>query len=729
MIKKDLIIFSNLRQIKDYIKNLKNDGFFATTISINEFFQDYAINDKRRATEVEQIIAMNRACNKTKDYKKLNFSNDFLSFLKNKEYLFSFFSELNSQKVSINDLRNNDLYSFFDEYLDILEECLKHYKNELDSQNLYDDITINELRPNYFLLNQFKSITFYLNGFLKQYELEFFEKLSNETNVKIITNISDYNANLLKKSFKIDFKPNHTYTLSFNNSWQILEQTKLNYNNTIKTASFKSSIYQYIYALSLISKYYQDDKQIALIMPDESVASSLKALDIHNYLNIASGLNSNEIAQKLNAILNEDEIATLQKKLLGCIELNKNDFDKLKEQLLSLSKNAEVKEILKNRLNEIKLLNDEFKLDFSQIIKLLDANNIKISHTNGGNVDALGVLESRGMSKDIVIVLDFNDDLVPKRSVNEMFLNNAVRTKAGLISYADRENLQRHYYKELFNAKEVFVLYLENEEKSPARMLKDFNCQKQIVDEKGLIESFLKAFNGKTKANENILEPDLELIKNHDFFAEPLSFSRLSCYLNSPYEYYLKYILKLSEPSNLNEKAAIGLKVHEFFQNADFKNLKSEFEKELKDNLSPIDYALIYDNLDEIAYYINNNQPNAKCEEKISGKIANINAYGIADRINDELIIDYKTSNKPNSSKNHEKQLAFYAMLLDKPLIKTALIYLKSTRGAVLECNRFDKLSKEIENDIATLKDGFVLDKNENAYGYYHLIINKKDRA
>lgn len=339
------------------------------------------------------------------------------------------------------------------------------------------------------------------------------------------------------------------------------------------------------------------------------------------------------------------------------------------------------------------------------------------------------MLESRGMSKDIVIVLDFNDDLVPKRSVNEMFLNNAVRTKAGLISYADRENLQRHYYKELFNAKEVFVLYLENEEKSPARMLKDFNCQKQIVDEKGLIESFLKAFNGKTKANENILEPDLELIKNHDFFAEPLSFSRLSCYLNSPYEYYLKYILKLSEPSNLNEKAAIGLKVHEFFQNADFKNLKQEFEKELKDNLSPIDYALIYDNLDEIAYYINNNQPSAKCEEKISGKIANINAYGIADRINDELIIDYKTSNKPNSSKNHEKQLAFYSMLLDKPLIKTALIYLKSTRGAVLECNRFDKLSKEIENDIATLKDGFVLDKNENAYGYYHLIINKKDRA
>lgn len=64
MYKKDLIIFSNLRQIKDYIKNLKNDGFFATTISINEFFQDYAINDKRRATEVEQIIAMNRACNK-----------------------------------------------------------------------------------------------------------------------------------------------------------------------------------------------------------------------------------------------------------------------------------------------------------------------------------------------------------------------------------------------------------------------------------------------------------------------------------------------------------------------------------------------------------------------------------------------------------------------------------------------------------------------------------------
>lgn len=729
MIKKDLIIFSNLRQIKDYIKNLKNEGFFATTISINEFLQDFAINDKRRATEVEQIIAMSRACNKTKDYKKLNFSNDFLSFLKNKEYLFSFFSELNSQKVSIDDLRNNDLYSFFDEYLDILEECLKHYKNELDNQNLYDDITIKDLKANWFLLSQYKSISFYLNGFLKQYELEFFESISDKIDVKIITNVSDYNINLLKKSFKIDFEPNHTYTLSFNNSWQILEQTKLNYNNTLKIASFKSSIYQYIYALSLISKYYENDKQIALIMPDESIATSLKALDIHNYLNIASGLNSNEIAQKLNAILGDDELALVQKRLLNTSELDFSDFDKLKEQLLSFSKNAEIKEILKNRLNDIKILNNEFKLTNEQIIKLLDANNIKISHTNGGNVDALGMLESRGMKYDLVIVIDFNDDLVPKRSVSEMFLNNAVRTKAGLISYADRENLQRHYYKELFNAKEVFVLYLENEEKSPARMLKDFSCQRQIVDEKGLIESFLKAFNGKLKANENIFEPDLELIKNHNFFAKPLSFSRLSCYLNSPYEYYLKYILELSEPSNSNEKAAVGTMVHEFLQNADFKNLKQEFEKELKDKLSPIDYALIYDNLDEIAYYINNNQPSANCEEKLSGKIANIDAYGIADRISDELIIDYKTTNKPNSTKNHEKQLAFYAMLLDKPTIQTALIYLKSTRGAVFECKNFNKLSQEIESDIATLKDGFVLEKNENAYGYYHLIINKKDRV
>lgn len=736
MYKKELLIFSNLRQVKEYIKNLKTEGFFATTISIQEFLNNYALCNKKRANQIEQIIAMNKACAKTKNYNKLNFSNDFLSFLKNKEYLFSFFSELATQKVSIDDLRNNDIYSFFDEYLDILEECLKHYKDELNKANLVDEITLTKLLPNYFLLNQYSKISFYLNGFIKKYELEFFEEISNLLEVKIIINISNYNKNLLKKSFKIDFEENFSYTLSFNKNWQIEQKQAIKYNDTLKSFSFSSAIYQYIYALYLISKHYDNNKNIAIILPDEKQAACLKALDIYNYLNIASGLNSNEIAQKINAIMNDDEYElsknNIQEKLLKTKKksLNFNNLNELKEQIINLSKDDEIKEILKNRMNDILLLNNEFKLQENEIINLLDINNIKISHKNGGNVSVLGLLESRGLKFDIAIVLDFNDDLIPKRSINEMFLNNAVRTKAGLISHLDRENLQRHYYKELFNSKEVFVLYLENEEKSPARMLKDYKLIEKKINTKDLITSFLNAKNGNIKANEQLLKIDKEEIKNHNFFEKELSFSRLNTYLNSPYEYYLKYIKNLNEPRSLenNNKASIGQLVHNFFENADFTNLKKDFNAKLKNLLSPIDFALIYNNLDEIQAYINTNSQSAKCEEKVYSKIANIDAYGIIDRLNNKTIIDYKTTQKPNSNKNHEKQLAFYALLLNNFELKSTLIYLKDTKQSIYECKNIKNLADEIIQNINTIKEqGFILDKAEKAYGYYHLIINKKE--
>ncbi|WP_267524167.1 PD-(D/E)XK nuclease family protein [Campylobacter sp. MG1] len=741
MVKKELVIFSNLRQIKEYIESLEDSRFFANTISINDFFNDFAISDCKKASEIEQIIAMSKACNKTKNYEKLKFSNDFLNFLKNKEYLFSFFAELNSEKVSINDLRLSDTYSFFDEYLDILEECFKNYKKELQNMNLYDEITLEKYKINKFLISQYYKITFYLNGFLKKYELEFFEEISKFCEVMIIINVSEFNKSLMKKSFKLDLLINQTYTLIYkDNSWQILKNTPLKYNDYINTVSFSSPIYQYIYTLHLLSKFYADGKNIAVVLPDESVSSALKALDIKNYLNIASGIKNNEVSQKLNAILcdekYENSINKIQEKILktGDIKLNFSDFSKFKEQILSLSNNDEVKEILNNRLFDIEILNKEFNLSPSDIITLLDVENIKVSHTDGGSVSVVGLLETRGQKFDLVIVLDFNDDLVPKRSVSEMFLNNVVRKKAGMISYEDRENLQRHYYKELFNCENVYVLYLENEEKSPARFLKDYKTNHISVDKVGLLNSYLQIDKNSILPNDNLLELDDEKIKNHNFFDEELSYSRLSTYENSSYEYYLKYIEKLKEPKSLKSMNAadVGSMIHKFLELSSFDDL-NKFKKDFEDNfiniLSPIEFALIYDNLDTIFYTIKDCCASAKCEAKITRTIGDINLIGYVDRLGDNYLIDYKNKNKTSDTKNNEKQLAFYNYILNDTNKKAILLYLKSTQGVKLEVKDIDKYIEKIEEEIADIKQNdFIKNNPEKAYGYFYLIINKKDK-
>lgn len=735
--KKDLMVFSNIRQIKEYKNSLSDEGFFANTISLSEFFDNFAITKLRKASNVEQIIAMNKACNKTRNFNKLNFSNDFLTFLKNKEYMFSFFAELNSEKVAINELKIKDTNAFFDEYFDILDECLKHYKSELKALNLYDEITLENYEINMYLLNQYENITIFLNGFLKKYELEFIQNLSQFCNLKIVLNTSKYNLNLIAKSFKLNLEPNYTYTLSFKDIWQIVSKTKLYSNYTINTASFSRPLYQYLYALHLIAKEFKTGK-IAVVLPDESVAASLKALDFGNFLNIASGKAHNEVAQKINSILSDEKyelsINNIQKRFLNTskTKLSLANFDELKDMILALSLDDEVRDILNERLDDIKLLHKEFKLGISEIINLLDLDNIKVSHTNGGEVSVLGLLETRGAFYDCVIVLDFNDDLVPKRSVNEMFLNDSVRRSAGLISYKDRENLQRHYYKELFNSKKVYVLYLENEEKSPSRMLSDYKLIPEVIDEEGLLKSYLQAKNGENIASEELLKLNLDDIKSHDFFKPYVSYSKLSCYLNSSYEYYLKYIKGIKEPREIKglNKADIGTKIHDFLEHNDFSDLasfKSDFTKHFSEVLSKIDFAIIYDNLDAIFYEISNNCKIAECEVEIFKVVEGFKLYGKIDRLGDNCLIDYKNTNKPSTNK-HATQLAFYNLLLDDDL-KSILLYLKSIKGVSLQYNDLSKQKAEIINALCEIKEnGFVAENPENSWGYYHLIINKKDK-
>lgn len=100
----------------------------------------------------------------------------------------------------------------------------------------------------------------------------------------------------------------------------------------------------------------------------------------------------------------------------------------------------------------------------------MQLDQIKLSYVGGGKVTVMGLLESRGLSFDGVVILDFNEDFVPKRSINELFLNNEVRKKAGLISYERRENLQRLYYENLMKNAKNLALVLWRMKSKPDRV-------------------------------------------------------------------------------------------------------------------------------------------------------------------------------------------------------------------------------------------------------------------
>lgn len=377
----------------------------------------------------------------------------------------------------------------------------------------------------------------------------------------------------------------------------------------------------------------------------------------------------------------------LESELFKEFELNFNNpqsfenFEALIRKILNLPKiyDAVLEAKIKEPLYLIEILLRKLRgesLSLSNLIDLflLELGGLKLDDVSGGKVTVMGLLESRGLQFDGVIIIDFNDDLVPKRVENEMFLNAALRARAGLISHADRENLQRFYYASLIlGAKKTAICYLQNSEKSPSRFLKSFDA---ALDCEFSQEDYLRLF-GERRFLPTLRGQDDPILR-HDFFENPLSFSRLDSFLACKRQYFYKYIAALAEGLNFGEDGALrGTILHSSFERFYCAaGVKFNFDKFSKiysaiaadAGLGRFDAELELQKIKKIAPLLQEHERtwSFACGERWhEGEFEGVWLSGRIDRIDengrgDKFIIDYKSgSGKPQSF-----QLSFYQALL-----------------------------------------------------------------
>jgi len=342
---------------------------------------------------------------------------------------------------------------------------------------------------------------------------------------------------------------------------------------------------------------------------------------------------------------------------------------------------ALLQEKLKEPLYLIKILLRKFKdenLSLGNLIDLflLEISRIKLDDVRGGKVTVMGLLESRGLQFDGVIIPDFNDDLVPKRSSGEMFLNSALRARAGLISHADRENLQRFYYDGLLRgAKKSAICYLQSVEKLPSRFLKSFEVQQ---DAEFSQEDYLRLF-GREEFKPALCGQE-DPVARHDFFAEELSFSRLDTFLECKRKYYYRYVFGLREGLKFGEdNALLGKILHASFQRLyeragikfsmeKFRSIYSQLAREA--GIARFDAELELKSVEKLAGLLEEHEQIwgfSGSEVSLKGELDGVRLSGRIDRIDEDktgrkFIIDYK---RGSAKKHMEKfQLTFYRALL-----------------------------------------------------------------
>ncbi len=710
-----LQVFSTSRALRAYRAGFEG-ALVPTAMQIGEFLERaIIIKNAKAASQIERAIILKKAAQLTaKAPQIIGVSDEFFVFLKSSEYIFKLFKELCEEKKSIADLRGGDIYAEFDEHLDILEELLNRYLELLEQNGLFDEINRSlkwELNGDF--IARFSGIFINIDGILREFEWDVLFAAAKISPLIISFEATKFNQKLInrinqisKTPIKIGFK----YELDLA-SGELLSQTPSPLKNDIYFKSFNNRSAQCGFIFNEISKMIRGDygvkispDKIAVILPDEDFGEILKNADFMRMLNFARGdsFSSSRFFRLASRLIDAASSGVLAISGNGDSELGaalcgfgvseefyssfKNRFDfaigaeDLSALVLDLAEIAGIKagckqhQSIMQALLEVRLVlaQNSLKLSDAMRVFLMGLSGARLDDIGGGEVTAMGVLESRGASFDGVIIADFSDEWVPKRSQKELFLSSKVRKRAGLASYADSENLQRFWYSKLIsNAKIAVITCTKNDQSSPSRFLNSFNK----IDIKVSEEACLRALSGDGASVK--IDMDKRPLRAHfDPFLEPLSFTRLDMLLKCERQYFYKYIAKVGARPKLGEadNSAWGTAMHgalaSWFKNHPNSFNASEFMQnyfkypadELRRAIFALDLRAFEEQMKE---HFASGWRVVACEEEFKSQIGGVQIKGKIDRVDmggdrDLMVVDYKSGSVDENS----LQLAFYEALV-----------------------------------------------------------------
>ena len=757
------------------------------TLTIDELFKkSINLNNMKYCEEEQRVLFLSEAIKNT-NIQKLGISDNFTKFLKQSDYIYRFFLELASEKVEIKDIQNVDTYDFYLEHLQILETIKTNYINILEKNSYVDKINLdNHYKINENFLKKFEEIELHFEGYFTKVEFEIVEKISKFINVKINFYSNTYNQRSLEvfKNMNIDLKIDFNYKIDLTNKLVLQEEKNKKNLQSLEIKGFSSRLNQIAYIKDSIVKSVQkgvNPSRIALVLPDETFASYIQLFDTEKYFNYAMGktiknTNLYQVAYAIYSYLSEDDIKHISN--LDFLKLDKNFIDKniksiwnkkaskenfefISDFIKSKDDSAELLEKYDELLYKLNiivfsndnviLLKDVYKIFLQKLVKLT------LDDINSGKVTVLGLLETRAVEFDTVIICDFNESFIPKISVKDKFLSTKLKQLSNLPTQFDRESLQKYYYKRLIDSsKNVFVTYVNSDTNQISRFANE------LFDKHIKTDTNDNAYKHILYDNHKIKYIEEEIIAKIDLSKFIWSATSFKTYLQCKRKFYLQYVLKLKEHTiSLKPKAyELGDIIHsilEDYYTLDENNIELSFEKieflfnkyKSSNPFLILDLEIWKKKLYEFYLLDKERLTHRKIialEKSFSCEFEGIQIKGVIDRIDsyeDKYeVIDYKTSAtlSVDTLKNYDKtddfQLEFYYLAMSEmyktdkieayyyDLNNTQLINeIALDKKLELLCEKFNELKEISKNEISFSK---CEDKTNCTYCAYSIICNRE---
>ncbi|GHV04190.1 hypothetical protein AGMMS50229_05020 [Campylobacterota bacterium] len=718
-------------------------GFAPKILTMQEFEQRLAVAvGKTLIDESTRLVLLKKAAEQTRDANKIGVSDDFLVFLENAHFFLGFFDELSAEGVEADELLKGDSYAEYDDHIAVLKELRANFRALLAEKSYIDRLSFAEDHTlNLEWLHEFESVTVQIEGALSRFELGLLRAAAATTPLHLQFELTPFDQKTVDAFLPLKLPLNSRVTLDLSNG-AIIETTPIAAKNDIDLYTLNSRSEQ---AAAIIETVYRfvaagiAPEKIVVVLPDESFAVFLREFDRCGVFNYAFGFPfaESEFYRSLNALCNfnaDDRAAKFAfdrraQKTENLRDLRR-DFERqtpvqtydLIEKAIAIASDKE-REIAANALHEIKPILDEPLAPKEALrIYLQQLRKKSFDDTNGGKVTVMGVLETRATAFDGVIVADFNDGVAPKASEKDMFLSAAVRRAASLPTYADRADLQRSFFYRLFaRSRKTTVFCVQNDLLSPSRFINELGLQARLkpfaIDEKLLFTP--RAISRKT---------DQPFVREISLIDEPLSASKLRCYLECKRKFHHQYIEKLSGDDRfdrVSDSQEIGTVLHtvlkDFFSAQAPKNaheLKAFILDGLRENRTgargKFDALLWSKKLDR---FCENEVCRAadgwrtiECESPFEFRFEGVTLHGRIDRVDrlgdQTLVIDYKTGKtmpKLTPQKNQtDFQLIIYAQALTaKGQTNTIAAYYDISNGKILPLENPDQHRENLTAALA----------------------------
>lgn len=576
---KECIVYPTSRCIREAVLE-SSESFMPNMMSMGEFLsRAYVARGKIVPDEDLRLLAMHEASNFSA-FSALNIERNFFTFIQNSEYLFRFFEELSSEQVSIERLQSVDVYGEYEEHITILKRLRERYGEICMREGWADRIFKDDFAAlQHDFLRNFEKITIVVEGYLSRYEIALLRGCAEYVETILHYNTTHYNRKMTARFEEMGFvlKEGIAYRLSLS-TLTIVAEEALCFNKNITCELFPSRLAQIGFIKGSVETFVRQGiapEKIAVILPDEEAAEMLKVFDSEENFNFAMGepfsksavyrdWESVTLFMEEPSVLNRERIRNIKHETLEWLKgryREKFMFSQLDELLQLWDNEDESIAVVREEIEHFRHLSHALEqMEFKAVFRIF-MNRLRqrrIDDVRGGKITVMGLLETRGVAFEGVIVIDFNEGYVPHKSEKDLFLNTKTREYAGLPSAYDRESLQKHYYSILFNrAQKVAIGCVQNAESVPSRFLLQLGIKS--IPARYRYEEVLFPLPRFNERHAEIVESE------YDFTAHPLSASGIKTFLSCKRAFYYRYIAHMREhelPRDLSEERDIGNELH-----------------------------------------------------------------------------------------------------------------------------------------------------------------------